>query len=66
MVFDDTYPHEVWNNTDQTRVVLLVQFRRPLRWPGRLVGDFFIEAIRRSPFVQEARSNLAAWMASHK
>lgn len=24
-VVDDTWPHEVWNNTDETRVILLVR-----------------------------------------
>lgn len=66
MVFDDTYPHEVWNDTNETRVVLLVQFKRPLRLPGRLLGDMFLGAVRRSPFVQEARRNLAAWDNAHK
>lgn len=66
MVFDDTYPHEVWNDTNETRVVLLVQFKRPLNLPGRLLGDMFLGAVRRSPFVQEARRNLAAWDSAHK
>lgn len=66
LVFDDTYPHEVWNDTEQTRAVLLIQFKRPLRLPGRLLGDLFLGAVRRSPFVQEARRNLAAWDAAHR
>ncbi|HAF93671.1 MULTISPECIES: aspartyl/asparaginyl beta-hydroxylase domain-containing protein [Pseudomonadaceae] len=66
LVFDDTYPHEVWNDTEQTRVVLLIQFKRPLRLPGRLLGDLFLGAVRCSPFVQEARRNLAAWDQAHK
>ncbi|WP_312799248.1 aspartyl/asparaginyl beta-hydroxylase domain-containing protein [Pseudomonas sp.] len=66
IVFDDTYPHEVWNETDQTRVVLLIQFKRPLRLPGRLLGDLFLGAVKRSPFVQEARRNLAAWDDAQK
>ncbi|WP_349570593.1 aspartyl/asparaginyl beta-hydroxylase domain-containing protein [Azotobacter salinestris] len=66
LVFDDTYPHEVWNDTEQTRVVLLIQFKRPLRLPGRLLGDLFLGAVRHSPFVQEARRNLAAWDEAHK
>ncbi|MFD1693056.1 aspartyl/asparaginyl beta-hydroxylase domain-containing protein [Azotobacter chroococcum] len=66
LVFDDTYPHEVWNDTEETRVVLLIQFKRPLRLPGRLLGDLFLGAVRRSPFVQEARRNLSAWEQAHK
>lgn len=61
LVFDDTYFHEVWNETDETRVVLLVQFRRPLRQPGKAIADAFMGAVRRSPFVQEARKNFLAW-----
>jgi beta-hydroxylase len=66
LVFDDTYPHEVWNDTDELRVVLLIQFRRPVRQPGRFVRDLFIEAVRRSPFVQEARDNFHAWEQSRR
>ena len=37
MIFDDTFNHEVWNDTDETRVVLFVDVLRPLPVPG--VGD---------------------------
>jgi beta-hydroxylase len=33
MVFDDTFNHEVWNDTDETRVVLFVDVLRPLPFP---------------------------------
>ena len=33
-VFDDTYEHEVWNDTDEERVILLFDFDRPMRWGG--------------------------------
>lgn len=61
LVFDDTYEHEVWNDTGSTRVVLLLQFKRPLRQPGRWVADLLLDLVRRSAFVQEARRNLLAW-----
>lgn len=60
-VFDDTYPHEVWNDTDELRIVLLIQFKRPIRQPGKLLGDLFLTGVRYSPFVQEARRNVLAW-----
>jgi len=66
LVFDDTYDHEVWNDTSGTRVVLLLQVRRPLRNPGRWVADIFLSVIRRSPFVQDARANLISWNAAMK
>ncbi|MFV0623888.1 aspartyl/asparaginyl beta-hydroxylase domain-containing protein [Sphingomonas sp. ac-8] len=61
LVFDDTYAHEVWNDTGGTRVVLLLQFKRPLRQPGRWLADLLLDLVRRSAFVQEARRNLLAW-----
>lgn len=64
LVFDDTYFHEVWNETEETRVVLLVQFERPMKQPGRSIGRAFMGAVRRSPFVQEARKNFLAWQGA--
>lgn len=64
LVFDDTYRHEVWNDADEPRVVLLVQFARPLRQPGRWIATTFLDILRRSAFVQEARANIAQWNAA--
>ena len=61
LVFDDTYHHEVWNETDEDRVILLLQFARPLRLPGRIISSIFLSAIRWSPFVQDARRNMLNW-----
>ncbi len=66
LVFDDTYDHEVWNDTSGTRVVLLIQFARPLRQPGKWIADFFLGFVRRSAFVQEARNNISSWNAAVK
>ena len=66
LVFDDTYDHEVWNDTQGTRVVLLIQFERPLRNPGKWVADVFLGIVRRSAFVQEARRNILTWNAALK
>ena len=60
-VFDDTFKHEVWNDSDEDRVILLVQFARPLRFPGSLYRAVILELIRLSPFVQEARRNMRHW-----
>lgn len=61
LVFDDTYEHEVWNESGAMRVVLLIQFRRPTGWLGRKIGDLFLGGVRRSRFVQDARSSLGRW-----
>ena len=63
LVFDDTYRHEVWNDTEGTRVVLLIQVVRPLRGPGKWIADLFLRGIRRTAFVQEARDNIESWNA---
>lgn len=58
-VFDDTYEHEVWNDSDEPRVILLVHVARPLGWPGALVSWLFFTGIRFSPFVQRLRRHFA-------
>jgi beta-hydroxylase len=61
LVFDDTYKHQVWNDTDGTRVVLFLDVRRPLAWPGSLLNRIVLRLIRWSPFIQDARRNHGAW-----
>ncbi len=61
IAFDDTYRHEVRNSTGQERVVLLLQVKRPVRFPGSVVANAFFEAVRRSPFVSDVRHNLEKW-----
>jgi len=51
----------VWNMTDEPRVVLFVHVRRPVRFPGSLVAGGFLQAIKWSPFVRDARRNQIAW-----
>ncbi len=61
ILFDDMYEHEVWNDTDERRVVLLLHIERPERFPGSLVRDAFIAAARHSPFIQDTKRNISAW-----
>ncbi|MBW8784150.1 MAG: aspartyl/asparaginyl beta-hydroxylase domain-containing protein [Novosphingobium sp.] len=63
LVFDDVYNHEVCNDSDETRIVLLIQFKRPVGPIGWIVGNAFLEAVRRSRFVQDARKGLEKWKA---
>ncbi len=60
-VFDDTYDHETWNETDSVRVNLMLHVRRPLRRPGLWLQNFFFWVVRRSAFVRDARGNVEAW-----
>jgi ornithine lipid ester-linked acyl 2-hydroxylase len=61
LVFDDTFNHEVWNDTDETRVVLFVDVLRPLPSPESLVNRAIVKAIGFSPFVLDAKRNQEAW-----
>jgi beta-hydroxylase len=60
LIFDETFRHEVWNESHEPRVVLFVQVLRPMRWPGRLLGKFFLWTVKRTRFVQDVRRALAA------
>ncbi|MGB5483097.1 aspartyl/asparaginyl beta-hydroxylase domain-containing protein [Parasphingorhabdus sp.] len=66
LIFDDSYYHEVHNRTDQRRVILLVQVKRPMRLLGQLANELALWGIRRSPFVQDARRNLDKWEEAYK
>ena len=61
MIFDDTFNHEVWNDTDETRVVLFVDVLRPLPFPESTINKLIIKAIGISPFIRDARRNQEAW-----
>ncbi len=61
LMFDDTFNHEVWNDTDETRVVLFVDVLRPLPFPESLINSLIVKAIGYSPFVLDANRNQEAW-----
>jgi beta-hydroxylase len=57
-VFDDTYDHEVWNDTEDERVILLFDFDRPMRFWGRLISRSFVRLMKLTAYYQEPRKNL--------
>ena len=61
LVFDDTYEHEVWNDTAGRRAVLFLDVVRPLRFPANTFNDLILALIKRSPFVQDGVQNYRAW-----
>lgn len=61
ILFDDSYPHEVWNSTDEVRVVLFMDIVRPCKFPISLLNQLLIYCIRWSPFIQDARKNQNQW-----
>jgi len=61
LIFDDTFNHEVWNDTEGCRVVLFVDFTRPLRQPWHWLNERFLSIGALAPFLREAGKKQAAW-----
>ena len=61
LLFDDTYEHEVWNDTDGERVVLFMDVLRPLPAPLAFLNKLVIKAVALSPYIQDAKKNQETW-----
>jgi ornithine lipid ester-linked acyl 2-hydroxylase len=61
MIFDDTYEHEVWNDTDELRAVLFLDVMRPLPRTDAALNELVVKGIGISPFIQDAKRNQRAW-----
>ena len=66
LIFDDSYNHEVWNDSDCHRVVLFVDFERPLSFPLSLLNRLMIWLVSRSPFVTKAVERFREWEPGDK
>jgi len=61
VVFDDAYEHEAWNKTPHTRVVLFVDFVKPMRFPGNFLNWLLLHLAVFTPFIREGTENHKAW-----
>lgn len=61
MFFDDSFPHEAWNETHDIRVVLFLDIVRPMKPPLSWVNHLLLNLIKISPFVQDAKANQRKW-----
>ena len=61
MVFDDAFEHEVWNRTDGLRVVLFVDFVKPLRFPANLFNWCVMSLAPFTPFIREGVEQQKLW-----
>lgn len=61
LIFDDTFIHSAWNDSTECRIVLFVDFARPLRFPANLINRAILKLIARSGYVQEAKVNYRQW-----
>lgn len=53
MIFDDTFPHRVRNDTREERVVLFADFERPLAWPLAVVNRAVLAWLAATPFARQ-------------
>jgi aspartyl/asparaginyl beta-hydroxylase (cupin superfamily) len=61
LIFDDAYEHEAWNKTDKVRVVLFVDFVKPLRFPASLLNWLILNAAAFTPYIQEGYGKHRDW-----
>lgn len=60
-MFDDTFPHEVYNDTKEERVVLLIDVERPMTRKGLFASRLAMWILRRTAYVVDARRNQETW-----
>jgi beta-hydroxylase len=61
LIFDDAYEHEAWNETDHPRVVLFVDFVKPLRFPANVLNWILLRLAPFTPYLREGYENLRRW-----
>lgn len=61
LIFDDTFNHEVWNDTPGFRAVLFVDFVRPLKFPVSILNKIILKAAIFTPVIKEAAENYKRW-----
>lgn len=60
LIFDDSHLHEAWNDSDRHRVVLFVDFERPLPFPLSIINRLVIRRIAGTPFITDLIRNVRA------
>ena len=65
LIFDDSHIHEAWNLGTEDRVVLFVDFSRPLPAALSSFNEMFINEFSKSDFIRKAEVNWANWEKAH-
>ena len=58
LIFDDSHEHTAWNHSAESRVVLFVDFTRPLPAPLDALNDAVIAGFKQGAFIKDA---IVAW-----
>jgi beta-hydroxylase len=61
LIFDDAYEHEAWNETAHERVVLFIDFAKPLSFPANALNHLLLNLAVFTPFLREGNANLRRW-----
>lgn len=61
LIFDDSFNHEAWNCTEGWRVVLFVDFARPLKQPFHAMNRAFVGAGALLPLMRRAGARHKNW-----
>ncbi len=61
IVFDDTFNHQVWNDTPGLRAILFVDFVRPVKFPFNILNNIVINAAAYAPVMRRAQSKHQTW-----
>jgi beta-hydroxylase len=61
LIFDDTLRHEVWNDSACDRVVLFIDFNRPMYPPLSWINEAVMRALRRSPYARSSVERFRQW-----
>ena len=56
LVFDDTYKHAVYNNTNEPRIILFVDIVRPMNYPMNKVNSFLLENASFASFIKDVNN----------
>jgi len=57
-VFDDMFNHEVWNESEDDRYLLLIQIKRPCRGIANWLQNLFLFGVRHSRFVKDIKKSI--------
>jgi len=61
LIFDDAYEHEAWNGSGHLRVVLLLDFVKPLRFPASVLNRVLLRLAVFTPYLRDGTENLRRW-----
>jgi beta-hydroxylase len=65
LIFDDSHMHHAWNRSDEERVVLFVDFARPLPPQLAKTNAYMLSSFSKSDLMLDAAKRWTAWEAVH-